>query len=68
MEEFENLKRRLLKIHPDASVEAGVLGANGELLFRVAIPGVQVIECSNINALAINVENLEMKSRIKNRV
>lgn len=68
MEEFENLKRRLLKIYPKASVEAGVIGSNGELLFRVSIPGVQVIECSNINALAINVENLEMKARIRNRV
>jgi hypothetical protein len=64
---FEELKGRILKIHPDAIVQSGIIGDNGELIFRTTIPGVQIIENTNINALAIIVENLEAKARMKSR-
>lgn len=68
MEDLKNLKTRLLKIHPDALLEPGIFNDAGEIIIRLTLPGMKIIECTNIHALAIVVENLESAARAKSRV
>lgn len=68
MENFENLKKRLLKVQPDAILEPGIFNEAGEIIIRLTLPGVKTIECTNVNALAVIVTNLEQAARAKSRI
>lgn len=68
MENLEDLKKRLLKVQPDAILEPGVFNEAGEIIIRLTLPGVKVIECTNVNALAVIVTNLEEAKRAKSRI
>lgn len=61
---LEDLKKRLNKIYPDATVENDI-DESGNSIFKTVIPGVQQIESMNVNALQVVIENLEDAHRRK---
>lgn len=66
MNQLENLTKRLEKVCPEAKIESGIFNNAGEIIIRLTLPD-KIIECTNIKALEINVENLEQKARLKAR-
>ena len=60
------LRQRLQKIYPEATIEQDI-DLSGNSVFLTNIPGVQLIESMNLNALEITVGNLEQKAKAKTR-
>lgn len=63
---IKDLKTRLNKLYPTATIEQDI-DDSGNAIWKTTIPGVQVIESMNVNALAIVVENFEARRRAQQR-
>lgn len=63
---IKDLKMRLNKLYPDATIEQDI-DNSGNAIWTTTIPGVQVVESMNVNALSIVIENLEAKRRAQQR-
>lgn len=60
---LSSLTKRLQKVDPAYVIERNIINANGDICFRVSLPGVKTIEATNVKALATVIENLEDQKR-----